>query len=61
MKKIVIRNNYNATFTADLTYVNKPLLYHLAYTSCDRDGYEYPYNLFDLARDSSIIDKIINL
>ena len=51
MKKIVIRNNCNVTFTADLTYVNKPLLYHLADTSCDRDGYEYSYNLFDLAQD----------
>lgn len=61
MKKISLRNNYNATFTADCTYVNKSLLYHLAYTSYDEDGYEYPYNLFDLARDHSIIDKIANL
>ena len=58
MKKILLRNNYNTTFTAECTYVNKPLLYHLAYTSYDKDGYEYPYNLFDLARDPSIIDKI---
>lgn len=58
MKKILIRNNYSATFTADCTYVNKPLLYHLAYTSYDEDGYEYPYNLFDFARDPSIIDKV---
>lgn len=61
MREILLRNNYNATFTADCTYVNKSLLYHLAYTSYDNDGYEYPYNLFDLARDPSIIDKIANL
>ena len=58
MKKILIKNNYNASFTADCTYINKPLLYHLAYTSYDKDGYEYPYNLFDFAKDPSIIDKI---
>ena len=58
MRKIVIKNEYNTTFTADLTYVNKPLLYHLAYTSYDKDGYEYSYNLYDLAQDPSIIDKI---
>lgn len=58
MKKILVRNNYNTTFTLDCTYVNKPLLYRLAYTSYDKDGCEYPYNLFDLARDPSIIDKI---
>lgn len=44
-----------------MEYVNKPLLYHLAYTSYDNDSYEYPYNLFDLAQDPSIIDKITNL
>lgn len=49
------------TFSGELTYVNKELLYYMAYTSYDEDGYEYPYNLFDLAQDPSIIDKITNL
>ena len=43
----------------DVDYINKSLLYYLAYTSCDEDGYEYPYNLFDLAQDPSIIQKIM--
>ena len=54
----LIRVPRERTFTAELTYVNKELLYYMAYTSCDEDGYEYPYNLFDLAQDSSIIQKI---
>jgi hypothetical protein len=49
------------TFSGELTYVNKELLYYMAYTSYDEDSYEYPYNLFDLAQDPSIIDKITNL
>ena len=42
-----------------MDYVNKPLLYYLAYASCDDEGYEYPYNLFDLAQDPSIVQKIM--
>ena len=43
---------------ATANYVNIPLLMHIAYTSFDEDGLEYPYNLFELVRDSSIIDKL---
>lgn len=34
---------------------------YIAYTSWDEDGFEYPYNLFELARDPSIIDILGNL
>ena len=49
------------TFTAELTYVNNELLYRMAYGCHDEDGNEYYYSLFDLARDPSIIDKLLNL
>ena len=42
-------------------YTNVRLLMYLAYTSWDDDGLEYPYNLFELARNPSIIDKLGNL
>lgn len=42
-------------------YINVRLLMYLAYTSWDEDGLEYPYNLFELARNPSIIDKLGNL
>lgn len=59
--KTIVKIPRTRTFSGELTYVNKELLYYMAYTSCDEDGYEYPYNLFDLAQDPSIIDKITNL
>lgn len=61
MKTITLRKNYEATFTADLTYINKPLLLSITYGGVDPDGYEYSYTLFDLAFDPRIIDKISNL
>ena len=42
-------------------YINVRLLMYLAYTSWDDDGLEYPYNLFELARNPSIIDILGNL
>lgn len=42
--------NAKATFTASSCYINKKLLYRLAYTVCDPDGYEYDYTIFDLAK-----------
>ena len=59
--KTVVKIPRTRTFSGELTYVNKELLYYMAYTSYDEDGYEYPYNLFDLAQDPLIIDKITNL
>ena len=50
-------SNIEATFTAITYYINKELLYKLAYTICDSDSYEYDYTIFDLAKR---IDKIIN-
>ena len=38
------------TFTASNCYINKELLYKLAYTICDPDGYEYDYTIFDLEK-----------
>ena len=59
--KVVARVPKTATFSGELTYVNNELLYRMAYSCHDEDGNEYYYNLFDLARDPSIIDKLLNL
>lgn len=61
MGHMVFKNPREATFTAELTYVNNELLYRMAYGCHDEDGNEYYYSLFDLARDPSIIDKLLNL
>lgn len=47
-----MRLDFNAeiTFTASSCYINKELLYRLAYTIYDTDGYEYDYTIFDLAK-----------
>ena len=59
LKMLHFSSGRSMTLECTMKYVNKPLLYYLAYTSCDEDGYEYPYNLFDLAQDPSIIQKIM--
>lgn len=41
-------SNKTATITANTTYINIPLLYSLAYTNYDPDGYEYSIDLFNL-------------
>ena len=46
------------TFTASNCYINKELLCRMTYGCYDEDGLEYPYSIFDLARDPSIIQKI---
>lgn len=61
MKAITLRKNCELTFTAELTYINKSLLFSMVYGGVDSDGYEYSYTLFDLAFDPRIIDKIIKL
>ena len=61
LKMLHFSSGRSMTLECTLGYVNNPLLYHLAYTSYDSDGYEYPYNLFDLAINPSIIDKLLNL
>ena len=43
---------------ATTNYINVPLLMYMAYTSWDEDGFECAYNLFELARVPSIIDKL---
>ena len=58
LKKLLFSSNCSVTLEGTIDYINKPLLYYLAYTSYDNEGYEHPYNLFDLAIDPSIIDKI---
>ena len=58
LKMLHFSSGRSMTLECTMEYINKPLLYHLAYTSYDNDGYEYPYNLFDLAQDPSIIQKI---
>ena len=54
-------SNASITFTASNCYINKELLYRMSYGCYDEDGLEYPYSIFDLARDPSIIDKITKL
>ena len=57
--KVMARTPKAATFSGELTYVNNELLYRMAYGCYDEDGNEYYYSLFDLARDPSIIQKIM--
>ena len=52
-------SNTEFTFTATSCYINKELLYRMAYGCHDENGLEYPYNLFDLAQDPLIIQKIM--
>ena len=47
---IRLDSNASITFTATNCYINKELLYKLAYTIRDPDGYEYDYTIFDLAK-----------
>ena len=61
LKMLHFSSGHGMTLECTMECVNKPLLYHLAYASCDDEGYEYYYTLFDLARDPSIIDKLLNL
>ena len=49
------------TLTGNLTYINKPLLYILAFTRFDKDDFEYNYDLFELARFHKLIDNLKNL
>lgn len=51
--------NKSANLSVDIDYINKGLLYRLVYARIDSDGYEYMYDLFDLAQDPSIIQKIM--
>lgn len=53
--------NKEYEFTANVQYINVPLLYRLAYGCYDPDGLEYFYDIFDLIYNPSIIDKMINL
>ena len=45
-----LTSDTSITFTATSCYINKELLYKLAYTICDPDGYEYDYTIFDLEK-----------
>lgn len=51
--------NEPITFTANAIYINEQLLYRFSYNCYDEEGYRYEYSLFDLARDPSIIQKIM--
>ena len=42
--------NTDVTFSASSCYIIKELLYRLAYTIFDPDGYEYDFTIFDLAK-----------
>ena len=57
--KVMARTPKTVTLSSELTYVNNKLLYRMAYGCHDEDGNEYYYNLFDLAKDPSIVQKIM--
>ena len=59
--KIVVKIPATRTFSGELSYINEELFYYMACTSYDEDRLEYPYNLFELARDPSIIEILGNL
>ena len=60
-KIISFNKEKEISIQATTNYVNIPLLMYIVYTSWDKDGFEYPYNLFELARNPSIIDILGNL
>ena len=60
-KIISFNKGKEISIQATTNYINIPLLMYIAYTSWDKDGFEYPYNLFELARNPSIIDILGNL
>ena len=60
-KIISFNKEREISIQSTINYVNIPLLMYIAYTSWDEDGFKYPYNLFELARDPSIIDILGNL
>ena len=60
-KIISFNKEREISIQSTINYVNIPLLMYIAYTSWDEDGFEYPYNLFELERNPSIIDILGNL
>lgn len=50
-----------ATLSGDLVYVNHDVLNYMACAKFDPDGYEYACDLFDLARDPALFDKLLSL
>ena len=56
---IRLDSNISVTFTATNCYINEGLLCKMAYGCHDEDGLEYLYSIFDLVRDPSIIQKIM--
>ena len=59
--KIDLNKVRAASFSGDLVYANHDLLNYMAYTKVDPDGYEYACDLFDLARNPSLFDKLLSL
>ena len=47
---LTTKSGIEVTFTANATYINGELLYKLANTITDSDGYEYDCTIFDMAR-----------
>lgn len=60
-KVISFDKTKEARIEVTANYINVPLLMYFAYTRWDNDGLEYPYDLFELARNPSIIDILGNL
>lgn len=59
--KIDLNKVRAVSFSGDLVYVNHDLLNYMAYTKVDSDGYEYACDLFDLARNPALFDKLLSL
>ena len=49
------------TSSSEITYINIPLLYEIAYTKIDEDGNVYAYDLLDLANNTSLFDFLKKL
>lgn len=49
------------TFSSEITYINIPLLYEIAYTKIGEDGNVYAYDLLDLANNPSLFDFLKKL
>ena len=60
-KIISFNKEREISIQSTINYVNIPLLMYIAYTSWDKDGFEFLYNLFELERNPSIIDILGNL
>ena len=61
MEHLVFKPQGEVTITCAGAKINKEIFFKMLCGIYDSDRYEYDYTIFDLARDPSIIDKLLNL